>query len=201
MNKQEFISKLKEALRGLPESDIAVRIDFYCEIIDDKIEEGCAEDEAVASVGEVEKIALEILADIPLSRLAREKIKTKKEGRSATEITLLILGSPIWLPLIVAAAAVLFSLYASAWAVIVSLWAATVGVGASAIAGVAVGIVFAILGKSLSGIALIAAGITLAGLSIFFFFGCRVITNGMIALTQRIALGIKKSLIKKEGKK
>lgn len=201
MNKQEFIIKLNEALRGLPKEDIAERISFYSEIIDDKIEEGVTESEAVASVGTIDEIAAQILSDIPFSRLARERINTKKGRRSALEITLLILGSPIWFSLLIAAFAVLFSLYAAAWSVVVSLWAATVAIGVSGVAGAVCGTVFTILGKTLSGIVLIGAGIALAGLSIFLFFACRAITEGMIALTRKITLGIKKSLIKKEGKK
>lgn len=201
MNKQEFIIKLNEALRGLPEEDIAERISFYSEIIDDKIEEGVTEGDAVASVGSIDKIASQILSEIPFSRLARERINTKKRRVNALEITLLILGSPIWLSLLIAAFAVLFSLYAVAWSVVVSLWAATVAIGVSGVAGALCGTVFTILGKTLSGIALIGAGITLAGLSIFLFFACRVITEGMIAFTRKITLGIKKSLIKKEGEK
>lgn len=201
MNKQEFISKLNEALRGLPDGDIAERIGFYSEIIDDKIEEGLTESEAVASVGTIDEIAAQILSDIPFSRLARERINTKKGRRSALEITLLILGSPIWLSLLIAAFAVLFSLYAAAWSVVVSLWASMVAIGAAGLAGVAFGTILAATGKALSGMALIGAGITLAGLTIFLFFGCRKTTEGIIALTRKIALSIKRSLIKKEDGK
>ena len=37
MSKQEFLSRLRQALSGLPEDDVAERIAFYSESIDDRM--------------------------------------------------------------------------------------------------------------------------------------------------------------------
>ena len=60
MTKQEFLSRLREGLSGLPEDDIAERLTFYGEMIDDRIEDGLSEEEAVAEVGSVDDIAAQI---------------------------------------------------------------------------------------------------------------------------------------------
>ena len=49
MNKQEFLVQLRNALSGLPKDDIEERIEFYSEMIEDRIEEGLSEEEAIAS--------------------------------------------------------------------------------------------------------------------------------------------------------
>ena len=50
MTKQEFSDKLKKLLSSLTEEEISERIGFYLEMIDDRIEEGLSEDEAVSAV-------------------------------------------------------------------------------------------------------------------------------------------------------
>ena len=75
MSKQEFLSRLLQALSGLPEDDVAERIAFYSESIDDRIEEGMSEEEAVACVGSVEEIRAQVLSEILLPKLVKEKVK------------------------------------------------------------------------------------------------------------------------------
>ena len=37
MNKQEFLTQLRQGLSGLPQDDIEKRLTFYSEMIDDRI--------------------------------------------------------------------------------------------------------------------------------------------------------------------
>lgn len=198
MNKNEFLSALEKELRGLPREDIEERLDFYSEMIDDKIEDGLSEEEAVAELGPAWKIAEQIVAKTPLVKIAKEKIKPKRSLK-AWEIVLLALGSPIWLSIGIAVFAVIFSVYVSLWSVTVSLWAVFASFIASAVGGVAAGVVFIALGHTASGLAAVGAGAVLGGLSIFTFIGCRAITRGAVILTGKIALGIKSLFIKKEA--
>ena len=117
---------------------------------------------------------------------------------SAGEIVLLALGSPIWLSLGVAAFAVILSLYISLWAVIISLWSVFVSLAACSIGGVLACVIFAVGGNGASGIAMLAAGIVCAGLSIFMFYGCKAATMGTLLLTKKMAIYIKNCFIKKE---
>lgn len=201
MNKQEFLLELEAALCGLPKEDVAERIAFYNEIIEDKIEEGLSEHEAVATVGSIEEIAEQILADTPLSRLAKERIKSKKRKMSALEIVLLVLGSPIWLSLLIAAFAVIISLYAVLWSLVATVWAVMSGLAGAGVGVVVAGIIFIATGQTLTGVAEIGVGLCASGLSIFAFFGAHAATVGAAKLTRLIALGIKRSLVRKEGAK
>ncbi len=197
MNKQEFLMNLHKGLSGLPKDDIEERLNFYSEIIDDKVEEGASEEDAVAGIGDINEIISQIIADIPITKLVKEKITPKKKLK-AFEIVLLILGSPIWFSLLVAAFAVILSLYVCLWSLIISLWAIFASVIGSAIGGIITGIWFNLYGNALTGIAMLGTGFVCAGLSIFLFFGCKWATKGILLLTKIIVLGIKNCFIKKE---
>ncbi len=197
MTKQEFLSQLRSGLVGLPQNDVEERLEFYSEMIDDRMEEGVSEEEAVADIGNVEEIISRIISEIPLAKIVKEKITPNKKFK-AWEIILLVLGSPIWLSLIIAAIAVVLSLYITLWSIIISLWAAFGSVAGCSFGGILSGAFFVINGNILTGIALIGAGITLLGLSIFLFYGCKSATKGIIKLTKVIALKIKNSFVKKE---
>lgn len=197
MRKQEFLARLRRCLAGLPQGDIEERVSFYSEMIDDRMEEGCSEEDAIRQIGSVDEVAAQIVADVLLAERA-EETATPKRRLKAWEIVLLALGSPVWLSLLIAAFAVVLSLYISLWAVIVSLWAAFGALIGCALGGVVAGIGFVCGGHSLAGVAMLAAGMVCAGFSIFTFYGCRAATEGAVLLTKKMSLWIKNCFVKKE---
>ena len=112
MKKKEFISELQKLLSKFPAREVRERLIFYGEMIDDKIEEGLSEEDAVSGVGNVEDIAAQILSDVNLDT----KAKNHKKSVSAWQIALLIIGSPVWLSILIAVFAVI-------WAVVITLLA------------------------------------------------------------------------------
>ena len=190
MNKKEFSQKLESRLDFLPEKDKNERIEFYLEAIDDRIEEGLTEEEAVAAAGSIDQIVSQIIEETPLSKLAKKKIKPKRR-LGAWEIVLLILGSPIWISLLAAVFVVVIAIYAVLWAVIISLWAVFAALVGTATCGFLYGLGLLLVGNMATGVALIGAGAVCAGVSIFGFFGCKLATKGTLTLTKKIAVGIK----------
>lgn len=197
MNKQQFISSLRKKLSGLPSSEVEERLEFYSEIIDDKVEEGLSEEKAVLEIGSVDDIAEQITGEIPLLKIAGEKIKPKKR-LGALEIVLLVLGSPIWLSLLIAAFSVFFSLWVVLWSVVISFWSVFVSFAACALGCMAACPILIIGGNNPTGIIMLAGGLLCAGLSVFAFYGCKAATKGALTLTKKIAIWIKKCFIKKE---
>lgn len=197
LTKNEFIAALRDKLSGLADKELDERLDFYAEMIDDRIEDGPAEEQAVMQIGSVDEVVSQILSEIPLSLIAKKKIKSAKRP-STLETVLLAVGSPLWLSLLIAAFSVVFSLYLSVWSVIVSFWAVFASLAACAAAGIVSGAVFVATSTLSSGLFIAAAGLICAGLSIFCFFGCAAATKHTAIATKRIVLGIKKRLIKKE---
>ena len=162
-------------------------------MIDDRMEDGLTEEDAVAEIGNTQEIISQIIADVPLSKLVKEKIKPKKR-LGAWEITLLVLGSPLWLSLLLSAFAVIFSLFVALWSVIVSLWAVFVSLLCCAF-GILIGaLILAINANALTGIAMIGASFVCAGLSIFFFFLCKAATKGAFWLTKKTVFWIKRGI-------
>lgn len=198
MKKHEFLDALRKKLGGIPKTELEERLRFYGEMIDDRIEDGMIEEVAVSDVGSVEEVAMQIIADMPLAKLAKEKIKPKRR-LAVWEIVLLAIGSPIWLSLAIATAAVVLSLYVVLWSLALSLWAIFASLLACALGGVVAGAMFAISSSGAAGIAVIGGGVLCAGLAIFLFFGCRSATNGTALFAKKIILSIKKCFIGKEA--
>lgn len=200
MNKTEFLAALKNALSGLPQQDIEERLAFYSELIDDRVEEGLSEEEAVAERGSVDSIAEQTLADIPLSRLVKERVKPKRALR-AWEIVLIVLGFPLWFPLLLAAAVVVLALYIVLWALVIVLWAIEVVLWACALGGIAAAAFSFVKGNALQGMFLLGSALASAGLSILLFFGCVAASKGAVRLAKKIVRGVKSLFVRKERAK
>ena len=200
MTKLEFILALKDKLSHLPQSEVAERLNFYCEMIEDRVEEGLSEQEAVAAVGSVDEIAEQIASEIPMS-IPNEGQPKRKKRPPLWIILLVALGCPVWLSLLIAAAAVALALYAVAWSVIASLWAAFASLVSAAVGALGGGLVLVFGTNAAIGAAMIGAGIVLAGLSVLFFVLCKAATDGIVLLTKKTLLCIKKLFTKKEGAK
>ena len=193
MTKMEFIATLYLGLSGLPTEDIEERVLFYTEMIDDRIEEGMPEEEAVAAAGDVDEIISGIFAEIPLSKIVKKKIKPRKLPTGA--IVAICVGAPLWVPLLIAVVAVALSIYISLWSIIISLWATAVSLSLSALGFILGGAV--LLGSNaLSGAFLFSAALLCAGLGILFLFLCKAATKGVAQLTKNFFTAIKRGLTK-----
>ena len=200
MNKDTFLIELRSGLTGLPAEDIEERVAFYSEMIDDRMEEGVTEEEAVAQTGEITEIVSQTIADTPLHKLVKENVRTRKPMSTGT-IVLLAAGSPLWLALAIAALAVILALYIVLWALLAALWAVEFAFIVSALACLAGMAYLFVQGEPLYAMMSLGAGLFMAGISIFLFFGCIEASKGIVKMTKKIALGIKSLFIRKEAAK
>ena len=197
MNKQEFLSRLGQALSGLPQEELQERLAFFRESIEDRLEEGLTEEAAVEELGPVEEVAAQILAETPFPTLVREKIRSR--GRMPVwEILLLVLGFPLWFPLLVTALVLLLSVFIVLWSLILCLWAVELSLIAGALGALVTGVLSLFRGDSSNGLLAVGAGLALAGLSVFLFFGCKAASKGAVVLTGKIALWVKSLFLRKE---
>lgn len=194
--------KMLRTQKGLSQEELAVKLGVVRQTVS-KWEKGLSVPDSQMLVSLAAELGVSVSSllgqdevdALPIEN-TKENVKPKRHLR-VWEIVLLVLGSPIWLTLLISVFAVVLSLYASLWAVIISLWAVFGSVICCAFGGVAAGIVLACYGNALTGGALIGAAIVCAGLSIFFFYGCKSATKGILLLTKKIAFGIKNGFIKK----
>ena len=123
MSKKEFLKKLRIRLSGIPKEEVYERLNFYSEMIDDRIEEGLGEAEAIAAIGNIDDIVAQICGEGNYSPQHKYGGFAKRRNLSWWEIILIILGSPVWLPLLLAAFVIFLSVYIVIWSVVISLWA------------------------------------------------------------------------------
>ena len=198
MDKKEFLSALEARLAGLPEADRQSSLDFYAEMLDDLMEGGMTEREAVASLGSVDAIAEEILMDTPLPKLIKAKMKPKRRMR-AWEIVLIAVGSPVWLPILIALFAVALSLYITLWAAVLSLYAGDLAFAVSAPAGIVAAILLFVQGEAAGGLLFFGAGLVLAGLTVLWLLLCNFTAKGTWQLGKLTLRGIKACFVRKKG--
>lgn len=181
MTKRKFLAKLKYNLHGLSRADRQRSLDYYAEMLDDRMEEGMSEDEAVAAIGTPDEAASQIFAELQPDAAGKSSASRSMRG---WEIVLLILGSPLWLTLLIALFAVLLAvlavglaLYVSVWAVIFSLWASWLAVGLTAVVGIPAAVVMLLTGKPGVGLFLLGSGLILASLTVGLFFLFTLLTK------------------------
>lgn len=195
MTKQEFIFELYKKLKNFPKKEVDESIAFYSEIIDDNIEDGLTEEQAVSKLGSVDEIARQIASEIPLAKIVKHNAKPKRSLKT-WEIVLLIALSPIWFSLFIGLFAGVISVYAVLWSVIICIWAvagALCVVGPIAIIG---GVVLSFI-KGAEGVTILGLGLFSLGLGIFMVFASKIITNYFIKLTKLIMLTFKKAFVNK----
>ncbi len=197
MTKNEFLAELRRALCGLSEEDIQGSADYYAELIDERVDAGMPEEDAVSALGAPKKIARDLLLDMPLPKIIKSTCK-KQSKWHAWEIVLLVLGSPVWLPLLLSAVVVFVSVYVALWAVMASLWAADLGVGVAGIGCIIAGTVAAIGGAPFSLVLYIGAALVAAGLAVFGFVGCRILTVLFAKVSLLFLRWVKSLFVKKE---
>lgn len=107
MNKAEFLNDLKCRLNFLSKEEREKTISYYREIIDDRIESGAGEEEAVAQMESTQMIAEKLMPEgSGVQRTASEKVFDwidtffTKHGYLFVLIVL-ILSFPLWSPIVV----------------------------------------------------------------------------------------------------
>ena len=203
MSKQEFIDELRAKLSKLPNIDIEERLRFYEEMINDRMEDGLSEQEAISGIGSIDEIYAQFYQDVPKSHLNLDKARQKAKTRKNRKIIILSSTAIIWGPILIALAvsalavaislvALAISLFVTLWALIGSVWIIFAAFALSAPAAILIAILNIFSGNILPGIAIIGGGMVVAGLAIFAFFGALYATKGSAVLTKKSFFAISK---------
>ena len=199
MKREEYLDRIRALLQNLPPEDLERSLAFYAESIADRMEDGMSEEEAVASLESPEEAANAILLEQPLPTLVKVRVKERRQ-LSALEILLLVLGFPLWLPLLLTALVLVFTFILLTWVLVLVPASVCLALGASAIAVLFAGVL------SLTKIALPAllaapgAALVLAGLAILAGFVVLGTLRLALIVTRALVRGLKSLLIRKEDK-
>ena len=140
MKKAEFMASLSCELKGLSKEEKNKILDYYDEIIDDRIEGGEDEETAVSSVGTTEEIVSKFLGENPPHRT--------KITKSNVAITV---GAPLWAPLLIALLVIVFSFYIVVWSVVGSVAITVAALVIAAPVGAILAVISIFMGNTAAG--------------------------------------------------
>lgn len=174
MTRNEFISSLSARLHSIPEAEKNKALDWYSELICDRMEE-MPEADAVSGIGSVDEIADEILSQYRQNTTAvhssdgtepQSRRSPDKGVNTALVIFAAAVLSPIWLPLLIVGLSL-------ALVAVVLVWCAVVTVGVMLVSAAAVGAVGLVYGfwalfviNPAYGLLVLGAALTAAGLAL-----------------------------------
>ena len=196
MNKKEFLEELEKRLQALPKEEIQERLEFYSEAIDDRVEEGKTEEQAIEEIGTLDEITWEIVKKTPLVTLVKEKVKPKRRIRP-WEIVLICVGFPIWFPLLITAMVLVLVAYILAWVLVIVTYSVEIATSVAGVAALSSGAAVFFSGEHWFGFGLVGAGIMCLGFALLWIFACIGATKASISLTRAIILSIKKRFVKR----
>ena len=193
MSKEEFLLELRKNLNGLPNDEIDNRIEFYSEMIDDRVEEGKTIDEAIEDIGGVDGVIKDIAKETPLVSLVKNKVKPNR-SLYVWEILIIILGFPIWFPLLLSFSIIAFVVYFMLW--ILDFVFSTVGLSLICSSGLSLVIFFIYLTKGKLALNYLGYFLVLLAISLFLFVGVYYFTKLCAKVTKYTLLGIKSWFIR-----
>ena len=184
MNKLQFLNQLRQLTASLPKDEAEKYVEYYSEMIDDAIEEGGTEEEAVASMGTPEEIKAYIKENSGGHSKTTEYPKTsqyvpqqnKSNKLPVWAIVVLICCFPIWLPICFA----LLSVYISLWAVVISLFAAF---GSIIVVGIAASVSAFFCGSFPQLLAILGAGLFCTGFGLVMIVAVSAFSKQFVRFT------------------
>jgi len=181
----------------MPADDVNRFMDYYSEMIDDRVEDGLSEEEAVADMGSPDAAVEQILEDMPLTKLVKEKIKPKHELK-AWEVVLIVLGSPVWIPLLITALVLLLTLWIVAFALLISFYAVVLSFVAAGIGGLICAIPLFIANSPYTAVLMLGAALIGIGIAILFVVSVKPVTVGIFKVCKASVNGIKRMFVKEK---
>ena len=200
MTKLQFLYELDEKLAMLSDADRNKSLEYYSEMIEDRMEDGLSEKAAVAALGSIDEIYNDIISEMPLHRIIGAKIKrasSSSTSRSVWMWILIIFGCLVFgLPVIASAFAGLISVLAALWSVVISLWATTLALMLGGVAGVILFFPTIFIGTPVKSLFILGAGLFSLGLVVPFFYLSKLTSKGASVLTRKTLTLLKKIIVR-----
>jgi uncharacterized membrane protein len=200
MNKRSFLDELTNRLAHLPDQEVVKIIGYYEESINDRIEDGMTEEVSIQSLGSLDDIVSNIENEMPISSMVKDKVlrEVEKSNSKGVLVALAILGSPLWLPLLLAAICLVISLLLTGWALYASGIVAYLSLAIIAVVGVGFGFIRIFTISITTGLAYMGVGIISAGIMMLLFYPCIWMTRQWVKLNALPLQKIRQRLVRKE---
>lgn len=176
MIKEEFIRELDLSLKNELIQNRETYLSYYSEIIEDYLEDGYTEEEAVNKLDEIPSIVKTIQQEIG-------NTENKTINKNPIIIFLLIIGAPLWGSILLSVLLLLFSS-------LIILWCAPFSLGMLSFAGLLTGAV-SLMGLTFNTgiyyiVTQLGVGIFALGLGLFLLLGTVYITKYVGSLSKKI---------------
>ncbi len=194
MNKSEYLDSIRSKLAGLPEKDINSAIEYYEEAIEDRIEDGLTEEQAIKAVGTPEEIAEKILMDSSIPKLITAKAKPQRTLKG-WEIALIIIGSPLWIIIGACLLIVFLSVILTLFWVMLAIICCVVGIIVGSLGGIAASIAQLFTGGGASSVAMLGICIMLLGVGVLLVVPVKAALTGLWELIAKFIRWVKRKII------
>ena len=169
-------------------------------MIDDRIEDGMDEKEAIKDIGGVDEVYRQIVDAIPLRTIAKAKLRKKRRRTmKAWSIILLIIGFPVWGSILIALLAAWAVVYVCLWIVAICIWIVFAALIIGSQIGFIASLISLIANNTTYAAYIFGASLMAAGLTIIFFYLGKLAFKGMGKLTKLTIKGLKNMLIGRRG--
>lgn len=212
MTKAEFLAYVQEKLSALSFAEQQRSLTYYEELIEDYREDGMTEEEAIARLGDPEEITKEILAEAAAQEAAEETANPQQEtgptyytdpqpdqpynpaphqatprrGMGTGTVLLLVLGFPLWFPLLLTGLALLLVFYILLFIPIIIFGALAVGLGLGGVAGLVLS-PFSLMEALPMGVFQIGGCIFVIGIAILCTFATIGLWRGVLLVIRKSA--------------
>ena len=202
MNKEEFLTALRERLEVFPQKEIEEYINYYREMIEDHVDDGFPEEKVIETLGSVDEVFAVILQETAITKLLKERVKPKRKLKT-WEILILSIGSPVWVPIAIAmtvtAASLILTLYIVLWSLTVSLCAVEFSLAIGGLGAIFISLIQLVAeGNTMTTGVLFSGALVCIGLSLVLFRPTILAIKGTAKLTKQVWLGIKSLIARKE---
>lgn len=194
MNRQEYLEALRKALSDMPYSEVEKSVMYCSEIIDDKIEDGMTEQQAVDSMDDISSAARQIKLDQSMGTLIAARANSAGKKLSTAAI---IVGAPLWAAFAAIVFAAVITMYAVLWAIDIALWAVFAAFAAVGAFGPLIA-AYMFTVDARSGCVILAGSLVSAGLAIFMFILNKFLSRQLIRFTAFIWRKLKTLFVRKK---
>lgn len=193
MTREEYLRILQSNLVNVPPEEVWNIMEYYREYFDDAGEENYQR--VIEELGPPELLAKKVSADFVMGE---QKYRTpeKKKSHTGLIVILVVLCSPIWFPVLITVASLLFSAVVVIASLVFAFGAVAISLTGGGICTLGAGFV-TMFTHIPTGIMLIGAGFICVGAGLLFL----VLLCWFVIAVKALAVWIKDKISKRKGKK
>lgn len=182
MTKNEFTRELKSRINHLPKAERRKILQYYYEMISERMEDGMTEAQAIDALGDLDELLSEYS---PAPRQPKRGVRLR-----AWHIIMLIIGAPLWISLVAVMLCLVLVFYIVIWVLVIAFYAIFMALAACGFALIMASFFALFTGGAPYFFLLFGAGAFVSGIAIMWLLVCNLFAKAMAKVTGKTAKGI-----------